>query len=526
MGRATAVSLVVLAAGGIVVGAGAGDRSEGPPEARLPAEAVRSETPAPEIDSLETRVDRFVEDALAELGFVSGLSVAVVHDGEIAYEGGFGWADVAREERATPHTIYYTASLSKALTGMAAAVLDAEDVLDLDAPIAGYYPTLRFSPPLAPADSTTVRHLLSHTPRFLNSGVNFYTTFVGRYGDDGLARILAEYSQPNEGFSYSNMSYALVSDILGKAAGEAWQDVIASRVFEPVGMRHSTAYASRLPIRGVATPHLWTGTGFEIQPPLKTDDKITGAGGFFSTAHDLARYVIANLRSGRVDGRQALPRAAARDAQEPQTPVSAEFFEFDRFAYGLGLYHADYDGDTLVHHFGGIPGGFRSHMSFMPEHGIGVVVLQNTGGPAGAFPHIVATYAYDILTGRPDADDRARERLEAMVERAPETLRSLTEQRARRDSIVEAGPVPALRLGAYLGTYENQRLGHVRIRPGVDGLRAQWGEIDAPMLPLGGHDFLVQWQPGYPPATWTFEVAEQEVDGFTWGARPFPRVAR
>lgn len=469
-------------------------------------------------------IDEFIAGALDELDLVPGLAVAVVTDDAIVYENGFGWANVARREPATAETVFYTASLSKALTGMAASVLAAEGRLDLDAPITRWFPGLDFPAPLAPAESTTVRALLTHTPRFLNSGVNFYPTFVGRYAEEDLVRVLNGYSTPNDGFQYSNMSYALVSEVLGKAGGAPWQDVIARAVFDPVGMTRTTAYASRLPIRGVATPYTRTTAGFESQPPLKTDGKITGAGGFFASARDLGRYVVANLNEGRVEGRRALPAEAVAETQRPQAEVDARFFEFDRRGYGLGLYVADYAGDTLIHHFGGIAGGFRSHMSWMPEHRIGVVALQNSAGAASSLPDIVATFVYDLLLGRPDVEARARARLDTVLAGAPEALASITAMAARRDSAIAAGSISELDLHAYVGTYENERIGRVRIRPGADLLRVDWAEIDTPLVPLGGQDFLVEWQRGYPPATWTFLVRDDEVRGFDWGGRAFPRV--
>lgn len=497
-----------------------------------PAEAAISgpdpATAAPP-DTLTTTqrgaIDRFIHDAMDELDLVPGLSAAVVLGDRIVYAEGFGWADVERQEPVTAETIFYVASLSKAQTAMAAAVLDVEGRLDLDDPVTRWLPELSFPDSLAPADSTSLRDLLRHTPRFLNGGVNFYTTFVGRYADDDLVRVLNGYSRANRGFQYSNMAFAIASRILGKAGGEPWQDVVAGTVFEPVGMVSTTARASELPARGVATPYTRTASGYLARPPLKTDDKITGAGGYFSTATDLARYVVANLNDGRVDGRQALPTPAVREVQRPQTTVDADFFEYHRHHYGLGLYLADYDDETLVHHFGGIPGGFRSHMSWMPEHRIGVVVLQNASGAGGGLPEIVANYVYDLLLGRPEVEARARARLDTLAVASPDRIEAATRQAARLDSVGAVGHVPALGWNAYVGTYENERLGRVRIRPGSDALRVDWGEIDAPMISLGGNDFLVRWQPGYAPATWSFQLENDRVTGFDWGGRAFPRVA-
>jgi CubicO group peptidase (beta-lactamase class C family) len=534
-GSRGALALGLAVAAGLIghglVGLSVGDARPAladPAPLRDPAAGGESAPATPLSDTLTTAqrraIDAFIAGTMDELDLVPGLAVAIVMDEAIVYENGLGWANVERREPVSAGTIFYTASLSKALTGMAAAVLAAQGRLDLDAPITTWYSGLDFPAPLAPAESTTLRHLLTHTPRFLNSGVNFYPTFVGRYSDEELVRVLNGYSIPNDGFQYSNMSYALVSEILGKAGGAPWQDVIAEAVFEPLGMRSTTVRASRTPIRGVAAPYTRTTAGFEVQTPLKTDAKITGAGGFFASAHDLARYVIANLNEGRVDGRQALPAAAVREAQRPQADVEARFFEFDRRAYGLGLYVADYDGDSLVHHFGGISGGFRSHMSWMPEHEIGVVALQNSAGAASSLPDIVATYVYDLLLGRSDVEERARARLDTVLAGAPDALEAITRLAARRDSAAAAGHTPALDAGAYAGTYENERIGRARIVPGADGLRVQWGEIDTPFVPLGENDFLVEWQRGYPPATWTFVVEDDEITRFEWDGRVFRRV--
>lgn len=82
----------------------------------------------------------------------------------------------------------------------------------------------------------------------------------------------------------------------------------------------------------------------------------------------------------------------------------------------------------------------------------------------------------------------------------------------------------ALSPRAYLGACENERLGRVRVEPAPDGLRAVFGEIDGPMVPLGEHGFLIDWQPGHAPITWRFEVSDDGVEGFQWGPRPFTRV--
>lgn len=184
---------------------------------------------------------------------------------------------------------------------------------------------------------------------------------------------------------------------------------------------------------------------------LKTDHTITGAGGIFSTADDLARFVIANLNEGRVADHQALPAEAVRRAHTAQVKLEQRFYEFDRHAYGLGFYRAEYDGDLLVHHFGGFP-GYRSHLSFMPEHRIGVVVLQNEGIDGNPFADLVATYIYDLLN-RPDVETRARRRIEELRAGILDAREARAGWESRLAHLKERPVDPAFPLSAYAGTY-------------------------------------------------------------------------
>lgn len=467
-------------------------------------------------------IDSFVESAMAELGVVPGVALAVVRDGEVVHEAGYGWRDREQRLPVTPRTVFYTASLAKAFTGATAAVLAADGEIDLDAPLARFLPGLTDAPPVR-ADEATLRDLLRHGAPFSNGGVNFVTSFVGPYEPRDLMRVLNDYSDLSEGFVYSNTNYALAGYAIEAATGRDWRDGMRERVFAPLGMERSTARLAEVDSANFALPYLAREDGIHRIPFAKSDRTITGAGGIFSTAGDLARFVVAQLDGGRLAGRQALPATAVREMQTPQIELDATFFEFERYAYGLGLYLARWEGEELVHHFGGFP-GFRSHVSFMPEHGMGVVVLQNEGVDGNRFADIVAAYVYDRLLGRSAADTRSIRRLA--------DLRQAIEQRRaqRRDAEAalarwERSPgVPTLPLNAYAGEYVNERLGLLRIETAGDRLRLVWGDIDAPVLPTDAGEFLVPWVRGFQPMTFTFETTEHgEVEELDWGGRRFVR---
>lgn len=467
-------------------------------------------------------IDSFVQSAMAELGVVPGVALAAVRDGEVVHEAGYGWRDREQRLPVTPRTVFYTASLAKAFTGATAAVLAADGEIDLDAPLSRFLPGLTDAPPVR-ADETTLRDLLRHGVLFSNGGVNFVTTFVRPYEHHDLVRILNDYSDPSEGFVYSNTNYVLAGYAIEAATGRDWRDVMRERVFAPLGMERSTARLADVDSADFAFPYLAREDGVRRIPFAKSDRTITGAGGIFSTAGDLARFVVAQLDGGRLDGHEALPAAAVREMQTPQIELDATFFEFERYAYGLGLYLAHWEGEELVHHFGGFP-GFRSHVSFMPEHGMGVVVLQNEGVDGNRFADIVAAYVYDRLLDRPDADARGAARL-GDLRQAIEARRA--QRRDAEATLVrwERSPgVPSLPLDAYAGEYVNERLGTLRIETAGDRLRLVWGDLDAPVLPTDTEAFLVPWVRGFQALTFTFETTEYgEVDRLDWGFRRFVR---
>jgi CubicO group peptidase (beta-lactamase class C family) len=98
-------------------------------------------------------------------------------------------------------------------------------------------------------------------------------------------------------------------------------------------------------------------------------------------------------------------------------PEDVTFGPFRRFGYGLGWYWGEYDGDTLLHHFGSYAGA-RAHVSFMSRHGLGVAVLLSASGPAADAADLIAISAYDVLLAKPGAEARFDSRL-GEAERRP-----------------------------------------------------------------------------------------------------------
>ena len=472
---------------------------------------------------LADSLDPFVRGLVAD-GFIPGASIAVVTRDGPAYLRGFGVRDVHTREPVTPATGFYIASSTKSFTGMLAGILDQRGVISLDAPLSRYLPELRMNAPLS-ADSVTLRSLLTHTSGLHNEPVVFRTAFTGVHDDAMLIRLLGHSTPIPRTYRYDNLGYVVAALAMERATGREWQDLLRDELFRPLGMMHTTARISEARAAGwpLASPHI-TGSDSVMRVTMeKQDNTMHAAGGMVTTAEDLVRWVQAQLNGGRVDGRQVIPQAVVRAAHTPYATQTDTFYRYVRTGYGLGWQSADYEGERMIHHFGGFE-GWRAHISFLPDRGIGVVVLINDSSPIGGpAPDVIATYAYDLLLGRPGVNAKyaaERERLVANAAEMRQRIRADWERRAARP------PTPDERKPFFAGTYENEMMGtlDVRLRDNRE-LWATLGNLSARLDPFTRPDALrVELLPGSgQPVQFFFRDAATPADSLNLNGRVFRR---
>ena len=408
--------------------------------------------------------DALLEETLAEFGTVPGMAMAVVRGDEPVYARGAGLADVEANLPFTADTPFYIASVTKPFTALLTTLLDREGTLQLDATLADLFPDVPFDPAIE-ADQVTVRHLLSHTAGIDNGPIGFRAAFTGEHTPAQMRQLLAgtvvEEDAPRGTFEYTNVGYNILSLHLDELDGGPWQDLLADRLFAPLGMTRTTAYASEASSWRPAMPYAPTPDGGAERIMLvKHDDTMQAAGGMISTATDLARWLTLHLNAGRLNGRQLVPADVIAEVHQPvATDRGDSFGPFGRDGYALGWQTGTYDGDTMLHHFGGFA-GFHAHTSFMPERNLGVVVLANESSLGGRLASLFATFAYDWWNTEPsdrdavvartrDARDAIKSQMDAGLDRYAQSLA----ERAERTWQLSLDP------SAYTGTYVNPDYG-------------------------------------------------------------------
>ncbi|MEZ4456535.1 MAG: serine hydrolase domain-containing protein [Gemmatimonadales bacterium] len=202
--------------------------------------ACRSTPSAP---PFAAKLDAAVEAALAARD-LPGAAVVVVQGDRVTYQKGYGLADLASGRPMTDSTPIVIGSTSKPLTALAVLRLVQQGQLDLDAPVSGYAPDLRFAD--ARAATMTLRHLLTN-----RSGLP-----VGFSGPayrqppvtdaDALERMAGEIAAtpllfaPGDGYAYSNRGWALAGYVVQRVSGRPIEDFMRDEVFKPLGMAGTT----------------------------------------------------------------------------------------------------------------------------------------------------------------------------------------------------------------------------------------------------------------------------------------------
>lgn len=466
---------------------------------------------------------------LTDAGRVPGLSVAVVLGDRVVFSEGFGLADVDKGIPVDEGTRFYIASSSKALTGTAVTQLAEEGIIELDAPVTRYLPELQFGEGVE-ADQITIHDLLSMTEGIGDSWpVIFRTAFSGEFTPELLIELLADYEAGEDGreFDYSNLPYNILGLVLdavddGQLQPGGWKAVVRKTVLDPLGMRETTAVVSSVESDRIAMPHALDPSGrFERIRLAKGDANMHAGGGHLTSARSLARFVAAHVGGGTLEGRRIFSQAMIENIQAQQASQDRTFEGYERDGWGYGWDRVMWQGHRMLQRFGGFAGYF-SHMSFMPDEDIGVVVLSNgvSGTPAA---ELVAQYVYDRLLGtenlQSEYDELFHELTSVQQERASRFEQALADRAKRLE------PLPH-NLAGYAGTYRNEEMGTMNWQVVARGLEVSMGmaQSRAEIFKAADNQLRVTLTGGGSVAAFNFSEDEDFAQSVEWNDFVFKRV--
>jgi CubicO group peptidase (beta-lactamase class C family) len=281
---------------------------------------------------------------------VTGAVTVVVAKDRVRHLDATGLADVAAKRPMTPDTVFWIASMTKPVTGVAVLMLQDEGKLKVSDPVATYLPGFAdLKTPSGKPANLTIAQILTHT-----SGLGEATGQAAQQ-----AKTLADLEkiwlatpmqyEPGEKWKYTQSGINAGARIVEVISGKTFDVFVQERIFGPLGMTDTTFYPTDAQRARLATAYAKNATtgALEVVPPRQDfgsrNRPPQGNGGLYSTAPDYARFCRMLLNGGTLDGRRYLSPAAMALLTTPQTgDLPTGFFQSDQWGkrganYGWGI---------------------------------------------------------------------------------------------------------------------------------------------------------------------------------------------
>jgi len=330
-------------------------------------------------------------EPFVDKGELAGAVALVANREGIVSVTTIGHADREAGRAMTPDSLFWIASQTKAMTGVAVMMLVEQGKLGLDDPISKYLP--EFSTQMVvseksdermvltkPSRPVTIRDCLSHM-----SGMPFKSAAEEPTLDGlPLAAAVRTYAmtplqtEPGTAYQYSNSGINTAARVLEVVSGMSYEAVMQERLFDPLGMKDTTFWPDESQISRLAKSYrpdkektkleAFAITQLLYPLPDHTRRFPMPAGGLFSTAADTARFCRMLLNRGELDGRRYLSESSLAELTKRQTPESV------KNAYGLGF--------AVGPGWFGHGGAHATNMEIHPDKNLALIwMVQHAGFP-------------------------------------------------------------------------------------------------------------------------------------------------
>jgi CubicO group peptidase (beta-lactamase class C family) len=445
----------------------------------------------------------FLSEAMQKLA-VPGVGLGLIDGGKVVFEGGLGVRALGKPAPVTADTLFLAASNTKALTTLLLAKLVDQKKLDWDQPVHEVYPGFK----LGDAETTRrvlVKHLVCACTGLPRQDLEWVFEFKKATPKSEMALLgtMQPTTRFGETFQYSNVLAGaggfVAARVLhpGRELGAAYDEAMRKHVFDPLRMKTTTFDFARAQRGNHARPH-----GEDIDGVMRSGKMdlnyavipVRPAGGAWTSARELLRYVQMELARGKLpSGARYISETALLKRREKQVALG------ENAIYGMGLMVDRTWGISVVHH-GGDLFGYHSDMIWLPDHGVGAVILTN--GDSG-----------HLMRGA-----LMRRLLEVLFDGKPEAAEDVTAAAGRRKAAIAkererlmVPPDPAV-VAKLAASYQSPTLGTVAVKKRGAKVLLDTGELESEFATRKNDDgtvSLVTTEPG----AMGFELVVGERDG-------------
>lgn len=386
---------------------------------------------------------------------VPGVAIGLIDHGKVVFAGGLGVKELGKPEPIDADTLFMIASNTKALTTLMLARLVDQGKFGWDTPVVDVMPSFK----LGDAQTTRevkIRHLICACTGMPRQDMEWLLNSRDATPESVLKALggMQPTSKFGELFQYSNLMAAAAGYIGAHVLypnmelGAAYDLAMQKQVFDPLGMHLTTFDYDRALLGDHATPHGLDVDGHTAVAGMGINDSIRAArpaGAAWSAVSDMLRYVQMELDNGLLpDGQRYVSKDALLERRKPNVAMGTTA------TYGMGLMVDKTWGVPVVHH-GGDLAGFHSDMLWLPEQGVGAVILTNAD--AGMF--IRGPFQRRLLEVLFDGKPLAQEQIDTGVARLKAEVAA-----GRKLLSVPADPAAVARLA---DSYRNAALGTIQV---------------------------------------------------------------
>jgi CubicO group peptidase (beta-lactamase class C family) len=320
-------------------------------------------------------VDAYLEEQRESLD-IPGMSLAIVQGDQVAHLGSYGEAD-SDGRPVTPQTPFQIGSTTKSFTALAVMQLIEAGLVELDAPVQTYLPWFTTADPAASAQ-ITIRHLLNQTSGLSTATGRgeFSTSDLSDQAIENSVRALADVElkyTPGTTYEYSNSNFTIAGLVVQVVSGQSYESYVQAHIFDPLEMRHSFTAQQPAEQDGLSTGYV-TFLGFPVRRNTPFNRGSLPNGYIFSSAEDIAHYLIAQLNDGRY-GDASLLSAESMSAMHTAAVPAGTSGE----SYAMAWHVGTYEGTPVIYHSGD-NAKYATFLLIAPEEDLGIALLINMNG--------------------------------------------------------------------------------------------------------------------------------------------------
>ncbi|NQX54453.1 beta-lactamase family protein [Pedobacter panaciterrae] len=303
-----------------------------------------------------------------------GFSIGVIKDGKRIFAKGYGKKELGKQAEVITSSVFHMASLSKPFVALAILQLSEAGKLKLDEHLTTYIPYFRMADDRY--KQVTIRQMLSHISGFPDvadygwKNPKYDLKARERYIKDSISHEML-LSTPGQDFSYSNMAYDVLAEVISIVSGVVFEDYMQIHIFKPCGMTHTTFLGPETNSSLQTSPHYLGDKGRIVPSPVYPYNRVhAGSSTLHSNVEDMLLWLGMLMNGGKLNGHQVISK------ENLQLMLSTQHKFDTQSGMGLGWFIEMREGKTFISH-GGSDVGYSTYMAIIPQEKTAIILMSN-----------------------------------------------------------------------------------------------------------------------------------------------------